>query len=61
MADLKLSQLPITETLANTDLIPVKTIGGTKTITFEDLKGSQEGCFQKRVRRFGIAKWVQQA
>jgi len=47
MADLKISQLPSAETLANTDLIPVKTTAGTKAITFENLKKSQEGYFQK--------------
>ena len=52
MADLKLSQLPITETLANTDLLPIKTTAGTKTITFEDLKGSQEGYFKRVIDEY---------
>jgi hypothetical protein len=47
MADLKISQLPTASSLANTDLIPVKTTAGTKAITFEDLKGSQEGYFKR--------------
>ena len=52
MADLKISQLPSAETLANTDLIPVKTTAGTKAITFENLKKSQEGYFKRVIDEY---------
>ena len=52
MADLKISQLPSASSLANTDLIPVKTTAGTKAITFENLKGSQEGYFKRIIAEY---------
>ena len=52
MADLKISQLPSAETLANTDLIPVKTTAGTKAITFENLKKSQDGYFKRVIDEY---------
>jgi hypothetical protein len=52
MADLKISQLPTASSLANTDLLPIKTTAGTKAITFEDLKGSQEGYFKRVVDEY---------
>ena len=52
MADIKISQLPTASSLANTDLLPIKTTAGTKTITFEDLKGSQEGYFKRVIDEY---------
>ena len=52
MADLKISQLPTASSLANTDLLPIKTTAGTKAITFEDLKGSQEGYFKRVIDEY---------
>jgi hypothetical protein len=52
MADLKISQLPTASILANTDLLPIKTTAGTKAITFEDLKASQEGYFKRVIAEY---------
>jgi hypothetical protein len=52
MADLKISQLPSAETLANTDLLPIKTTAGTKAITFENLKKSQDGYFKRVIAEY---------
>ena len=52
MAEIKISQLPSASSLANTDLIPVKTTAGTKAITFENLKKSQEGYFKRVIDEY---------
>ena len=48
----KISQMTQALSVANNDKFYIETVGGEKSITFEDLKGSQEGYFKRVIDEY---------